>query len=205
MQNSDFFVAYSQQRWRPPGAGGSHQYVEVGEPVYEEIDREPTGGAGSGDLSDEEARRQNSDISRQSSRSYGDSRPLIAYYPERPLLEQPEQQRRLAAQMAPPAAAAVPCGVDVLAAAGQRRPVSALCESNLRDFNQRQVMDDLQQLHRLQALQAAGRHLAAAVSQPPVIVTSQPVAEAAASRLVPSGPGMAQRTTAGGRTGTHHV
>lgn len=53
------------------------------DPVYEEIERSECPcrshhyQQGSSDISDEEGRRQNSDVSRQSSRSYGDNRPLI--------------------------------------------------------------------------------------------------------------------------------
>ncbi|KAK9304842.1 hypothetical protein QLX08_003910 [Tetragonisca angustula] len=60
------------------------------EPVYEEIERGGGGGGSGGgggggeiqvsDMSDEDGRRQ-SDMSRQSSRSYGDHRPLIPYSP----------------------------------------------------------------------------------------------------------------------------
>ncbi|XP_034173620.2 latrophilin Cirl isoform X7 [Osmia lignaria lignaria] len=53
------------------------------EPVYEEIERGGVGGGGEiqvSDMSDEDGRRQ-SDMSRQSSRSYGDHRPLIPYSP----------------------------------------------------------------------------------------------------------------------------
>lgn len=54
------------------------------EPVYEEIERGGGGGGGGeiqvSDMSDEDGRRQ-SDMSRQSSRSYGDHRPLIPYSP----------------------------------------------------------------------------------------------------------------------------
>jgi latrophilin 1 len=53
--------------------------------VYEEIERGGVGIGGVGeiqvsDMSDEDGRRQ-SDMSRQSSRSYGDHRPLIPYSP----------------------------------------------------------------------------------------------------------------------------
>ncbi|XP_017890799.1 latrophilin Cirl-like isoform X4 [Ceratina calcarata] len=53
------------------------------EPVYEEIERGGGGGGGEiqvSDMSDEDGRRQ-SDMSRQSSRSYADHRPLIPYSP----------------------------------------------------------------------------------------------------------------------------
>jgi latrophilin 1 len=63
-----------------------HQYHSYGlglgqlrqdDPVYEEIER---AGTQASDISDEDCRRQ-SDMSRQSSRSYGDHRPLIPYSP----------------------------------------------------------------------------------------------------------------------------
>ncbi|XP_011300624.1 latrophilin Cirl isoform X4 [Fopius arisanus] len=71
--------------------GGYHQghlrgLVGEDDPVYEEIERGGSGiGVGVGeiqvsDMSDEDGRRQ-SDMSRQSSRSYGDHRPLIPYSP----------------------------------------------------------------------------------------------------------------------------
>ncbi|XP_076632425.1 latrophilin Cirl isoform X5 [Colletes latitarsis] len=69
------------------GHHGQHVHLPRGlanedDPVYEEIER---GGGGGGeiqvsDMSDEDGRRQ-SDMSRQSSRSYGDHRPLIPYSP----------------------------------------------------------------------------------------------------------------------------
>ncbi|XP_030748603.1 latrophilin Cirl isoform X2 [Sitophilus oryzae] len=77
---------------------GHHTYTEIcdgqnprgllaaeDDPVYEEIDRNEIQVS---DMSDEDARRQ-SDMSRQSSRSYGDHRPLIPYSPgtERSFLE----------------------------------------------------------------------------------------------------------------------
>ncbi|XP_039298598.1 latrophilin Cirl isoform X5 [Nilaparvata lugens] len=71
----------------------NHTYTEIREqgkddPVYEEIERERErererelrNGNEVSDMSDEDGRRQ-SDMSRQSSRSYGDHRPLIAYSP----------------------------------------------------------------------------------------------------------------------------
>lgn len=59
--------------------------TDVDDPVYEEIERE---GVQVSDMSDEDGKRQ-SDMSRQSSRSYGDHRPLIPYSPanERNILE----------------------------------------------------------------------------------------------------------------------
>lgn len=68
---------------------GHHTYTEIydaqtprglineEDPVYEEIDRTDIQIS---DMSDEDAKRQ-SDMSRQSSRSYGDHRPLIPYSP----------------------------------------------------------------------------------------------------------------------------
>ncbi|XP_020707025.2 latrophilin Cirl isoform X2 [Athalia rosae] len=87
---------------RGGGVGGHHHQIHHGhhhgqhvhlprglvggddDPVYEEIER-GGGGVGGGeiqvsDMSDEDGRRQ-SDMSRQSSRSYGDHRPLIPYSP----------------------------------------------------------------------------------------------------------------------------
>ncbi|KAB7506979.1 Adhesion G protein-coupled receptor L3, partial [Armadillidium nasatum] len=49
------------------------------DPVYEEIEREARSEIQVSDMSDEDGRRQSSDISRQSSRSYGDHRPLLPY------------------------------------------------------------------------------------------------------------------------------
>ncbi|XP_050445380.1 latrophilin Cirl-like isoform X2 [Cataglyphis hispanica] len=78
------------------GHHGQHVHLPRGlinedDPVYEEIERSGGGGNGNGgvvgageiqvsDMSDEDGRRQ-SDMSRQSSRSYGDHRPLIPYSP----------------------------------------------------------------------------------------------------------------------------
>lgn len=86
------------------GHHGQHVHLPRGlanedDPVYEEIERGSGGGGGGGsiigggiggvvgageiqvsDMSDEDGRRQ-SDMSRQSSRSYGDHRPLIPYSP----------------------------------------------------------------------------------------------------------------------------
>ncbi|XP_035725800.1 latrophilin Cirl-like isoform X2 [Vespa mandarinia] len=66
------------------GVGNVGGLTNEDDPVYEEIER---GGAGGtvgeiqvSDMSDEDGRRQ-SDMSRQSSRSYGDHRPLIPYSP----------------------------------------------------------------------------------------------------------------------------
>nr|XP_012147882.1 PREDICTED: latrophilin Cirl-like isoform X4 [Megachile rotundata] len=70
------------------GHHGQHVHIpreltNEDEPVYEEIERGGGGGGGEiqvSDMSDEDGRRQ-SDMSRQSSRSYGDHRPLIPYSP----------------------------------------------------------------------------------------------------------------------------
>ncbi|XP_076244936.1 latrophilin Cirl [Calliopsis andreniformis] len=70
------------------GHHGQHVHLPRGlanedDPVYEEIERGGGGGGGEiqvSDMSDEDGRRQ-SDMSRQSSRSYGDHRPLIPYSP----------------------------------------------------------------------------------------------------------------------------
>ncbi|XP_076659131.1 latrophilin Cirl isoform X2 [Halictus rubicundus] len=71
------------------GHHGQHVHLPRGlanedDPVYEEIERAGVGGGGGeiqvSDMSDEDGRRQ-SDMSRQSSRSYGDHRPLIPYSP----------------------------------------------------------------------------------------------------------------------------
>uniref|UniRef100_A0A1B6DWT0 Latrophilin Cirl n=1 Tax=Clastoptera arizonana TaxID=38151 RepID=A0A1B6DWT0_9HEMI len=75
----------------------NHTYTEIREcekvgvghdedPVYEEIERErerELNEVSVSDMSDEDGRRQ-SDMSRQSSRSYGDHRPLIPYSPPHP-------------------------------------------------------------------------------------------------------------------------
>lgn len=64
----------------------SHTYSEIAagssrsDPVYEEIEREREHCSQISDVSDEDAKR-NSDMSRQSSKSYGDHRPLIPYNP----------------------------------------------------------------------------------------------------------------------------
>ncbi|KAG5891715.1 hypothetical protein JTB14_016098 [Gonioctena quinquepunctata] len=70
-----------------PTHWGHHTYTEIydaqsprgleDDPVYEEIDRNEIQVS---DMSDEDGKRQ-SDMSRQSSRSYGDHRPLIPYSP----------------------------------------------------------------------------------------------------------------------------
>ncbi|RXG57916.1 Latrophilin Cirl [Armadillidium vulgare] len=118
----------------------NHTYMEIeaeGDPVYEEIERERWGsrtvgggvggGAGSevmqvSDLSDEDIKRgPPSDVSRQSSRSYGDSRPLLPYI-------QPSQaQGRV-----------------------QLDSQYALSEERLRDFNAAQMSRDLEHLQKVQ-------------------------------------------------------
>lgn len=88
-----------------PASPWNHTYTEIREqagsaraeedPVYEEIERErereqrerereQSNDIQVSDMSDEDGRRQ-SDMSRQSSRSYGDHRPLIPYSPPHPL------------------------------------------------------------------------------------------------------------------------
>lgn len=78
---------HGNSRKRPSGAI-HHTYTEIydgqsprgmieDDPVYEEIDRNEIQVS---DMSDEDGKRQ-SDMSRQSSRSYGDHRPLIPYSP----------------------------------------------------------------------------------------------------------------------------
>ncbi|XP_047349875.1 latrophilin Cirl-like isoform X1 [Vespa velutina] len=66
------------------GVGNVGGLTNEDDPVYEEIERGGAGGAVGeiqvSDMSDEDGRRQ-SDMSRQSSRSYGDHRPLIPYSP----------------------------------------------------------------------------------------------------------------------------
>ncbi|KAF7398871.1 hypothetical protein HZH66_006768 [Vespula vulgaris] len=66
------------------GVGSVGGLTNEDDPVYEEIERGGAGGAVGeiqvSDMSDEDGRRQ-SDMSRQSSRSYGDHRPLIPYSP----------------------------------------------------------------------------------------------------------------------------
>ncbi|KAA0186106.1 hypothetical protein HAZT_HAZT010409 [Hyalella azteca] len=71
----------------------NHTYTEISEggksissrlptdPVYEEIEREGrlVAELQVSDMSDEDGRRMSSDVSRQSSRSYGDHRPLLPY------------------------------------------------------------------------------------------------------------------------------
>ncbi|XP_076048684.1 latrophilin Cirl-like isoform X2 [Oratosquilla oratoria] len=64
----------------PDGGLGMRENVEAGtDPVYEEIEREGRSEIQVSDLSDEDGRRHSSDISRQSSRSYSDHRPLLPY------------------------------------------------------------------------------------------------------------------------------
>ncbi|XP_071523917.1 latrophilin Cirl-like isoform X6 [Panulirus ornatus] len=65
----------------PEGTPATRQGTVDGgtDPVYEEIEREGRSELQVSDLSDEDSRRHSSDISRQSSRSYGDHRPLLPY------------------------------------------------------------------------------------------------------------------------------
>lgn len=124
--------ARHQQHYAQQHGYGLSQHMQD-DPVYEEIERAQGvlgigGGAGgcpevaqaASDMSDEDGRRQ-SDMSRQSSRSYGDHRPLIPYSPaaergleaawaleklrrqhqasSRPELDQQQQQLRPQAQL----------------------------------------------------------------------------------------------------------
>lgn len=88
----------------------NHTYMEIdheGDPVYEEIERERWGRLNGhtsdvmqvSDLSDEELKRNNtpSDMSRNSSRGYGDSRPLLPYYSQQQQ-QQMRQQKQLLQQ-----------------------------------------------------------------------------------------------------------
>ncbi|XP_050720068.1 adhesion G protein-coupled receptor L1-like isoform X3 [Eriocheir sinensis] len=89
----------------PDGVAAARQApLENGsDPVYEEIEREGRSELQVSDLSDEDGRRHSSDISRQSSRSYGDHRPLLPYtLPDRhsaPHQHQPQYDPRLKGRM----------------------------------------------------------------------------------------------------------
>ncbi|KAK3858206.1 hypothetical protein Pcinc_035585 [Petrolisthes cinctipes] len=114
-----------------------HTYMEIeteADPVYEEIERERWAGRAAGlgaqtaqeamqvsDLSDEDVKRGTpSDMSRQSSRSYGDARPLLPYHhsPAHHFPKSPQDQQ------------------------------FALSEERLRDFNAAQMSRDLEQLQQ---------------------------------------------------------
>lgn len=81
LQQRNKKLASGSQRSNSPR---SHTYSEIAsashrsDPVYEEIERERGHCSQISDVSDEDAKR-NSDMSRQSSKSYGDHRPLIPY------------------------------------------------------------------------------------------------------------------------------
>lgn len=118
----------------------NHTYMEIeteGDPVYEEIERERWVGRAAGvvngptgqetlqvsDLSDEDMKRGTpSDMSRQSSRSYGDARPLLPYHHAQGhhFPRSPQDQQ------------------------------FALSEERLRDFNAAQMSRDLEQLQQAQ-------------------------------------------------------
>ncbi|XP_042221220.1 adhesion G protein-coupled receptor L3-like isoform X4 [Homarus americanus] len=89
----------------PEGAATARQGPMDGgaDPVYEEIEREGRSELQVSDLSDEDGRRHSSDISRQSSRSYGDHRPLLPYtLPDRHSAShhhQPQYDPRLKARL----------------------------------------------------------------------------------------------------------
>ncbi|XP_045122883.1 latrophilin Cirl-like isoform X3 [Portunus trituberculatus] len=118
----------------------NHTYMEIeteADPVYEEIERERWAGRSAGlgvppagqeamqvsDLSDEDVKRGTpSDVSRQSSRSYGDARPLLPYHhhssPGHHYPKSPQDAQ------------------------------FALSEERLRDFNAAQMSRDLEQLQQ---------------------------------------------------------
>ncbi|XP_071548081.1 latrophilin Cirl-like isoform X3 [Panulirus ornatus] len=118
----------------------NHTYMEIeteADPVYEEIERERWIGRSAGvvtaptgqeamqvsDLSDEDVKRGTpSDMSRQSSRSYSDARPLLPYHHTQGhhLARSPQDQQ------------------------------FALSEERLRDFNAAQMSRDLEQLQQAQ-------------------------------------------------------
>ncbi|XP_069173525.1 latrophilin Cirl isoform X3 [Procambarus clarkii] len=118
----------------------NHTYMEIeteADPVYEEIERERWVGRSGGvvgaptgqetmqvsDLSDEDVKRGTpSDMSRQSSRSYGDARPLLPYHHAQGhhFARSPQDQQ------------------------------FALSEERLRDFNAAQMSRDLEQLQQAQ-------------------------------------------------------
>ncbi|XP_053647210.2 latrophilin Cirl isoform X3 [Cherax quadricarinatus] len=118
----------------------NHTYMEIeteADPVYEEIERERWVGRSGGvvgapagqetmqvsDLSDEDVKRGTpSDMSRQSSRSYGDARPLLPYHHAQGhhYARSPQDQQ------------------------------FALSEERLRDFNAAQMSRDLEQLQQAQ-------------------------------------------------------
>uniref|UniRef100_A0A6A7FRM2 Latrophilin Cirl-like isoform X1 n=1 Tax=Hirondellea gigas TaxID=1518452 RepID=A0A6A7FRM2_9CRUS len=117
----------------------NHTYMEIEpdvDPVYEEIERERWGRLNGNsseimqvsDLSDEDIKRTTpSDISRQSSRSYNDSKPLLPYYSQ-----QQQQQLRQQKQIQQ-----------------YQQEQFALSEERLRDFNTAQLNMDHEKLQRV--------------------------------------------------------
>ena len=115
----------------------NHTYMEIEhevDPVYEEVERERweklNGNSAEfvqvSDISDEEVKRTTpSDMSRQSSRSYGDSRPLLPYYSQ-----QQQQQLRQQQQLQ------------------YQQEQFALNEERIKDFNTAQIARDHEQLQR---------------------------------------------------------
>ena len=126
----------------------NHTYMEIeteADPVYEEIERERWGRNGGcigseimqvSDLSDEDIKRGTpSDMSRQSSRSYGDSRPLLSYYHQQQQKQIQQQQQLQQNHHYNPH--------DHI-----NESQFALSEERLRDFNAAQMSRDLEQLQQ---------------------------------------------------------
>ena len=117
------------------------------DPVYEEIERERWGRINGNsseimqvsDLSDEDVKRTTtpSDMSRQSSRSYGDSRPLLPYYSQ-------QQQQQLRQQQ---------IAQQKQYHQQQQQQQFALSEERLRDFNTAQMNRDQEHIHRAMSQQ----------------------------------------------------
>ncbi|XP_018016965.1 latrophilin Cirl isoform X1 [Hyalella azteca] len=140
--NTNASVSTKSNNGRGPSPW-NHTYMEIDhdvDPVYEEIERERwsrLNGHSSdvmqvSDLSDEDVKRNHtpSDMSRNSSRSYGDSRPLLPYYSQQQqqqLRQQQHQQKQLQ----------------------QLQEQYALNEDRLRDFNNAQVSLDQGTLQRI--------------------------------------------------------
>ncbi|KAF2355504.1 hypothetical protein FHG87_013739 [Trinorchestia longiramus] len=129
----------------------NHTYMEIdheADPVYEEIERERwsrMNGQSSdvmqvSDLSDEDGKRNTpSDMSRNSSKCYGDSRPLLPYYSQQQqqqLRQQQHQQKQLQQ-------------LQQQQQQVYQQDQFALSEDRLRDFNNVQVNLDQGTLQRI--------------------------------------------------------